>query len=180
MNIRSRLACPFLCCGWLLLALAYCRVPAARAAAASKAALIDELFTLTHADTLVQQTIRQGMATQRSMLERAEPFKSNKAATDELVDRMAALLTDKIGEDKLRPTFTKFYAGSFTEDELSASLAFYKSSAGQAMLTKLPTVTASKLKIVQQMMIDLQPEIHRLMQDVTAKYQKSQDSPAKE
>ncbi len=158
--------------GWLLVVLACCLPSASRADDASKAAVIDELFGVMHVDTLVQQSMRQGLTAQKSQFERSEPFKSNKAATDELVDRMATLLNDKMSWDKIKPAMTKLYADNFTEEELTAALTFYKSPAGQAMLTKLPVVMAGSMNIAQQQMGDLKPEVGRIVQEVMAKYQK--------
>ena len=167
----------FLRRSWLLIFLACC-LPAAQADEASKTAIINELFAVTHVDTLMQQTERQALILQKSRFERSEPFKSNQAATDELVDRMAQLLNDKLSWEKLKPAMTKLYADNFTEEELAATLTFYKTPAGQAMLTKLPTVMTSAMSITQQQMGDLTPEVTRIVKEVVAKYQRPEGTPA--
>lgn len=161
---------PLLCAGGLLLASACGLLPAARADDASKAATINEMFAVMHVDTLMQQSMQQGIVSQRATFERIEPFKSNKAASDEIVQRMTALLSEKLSWDKLKPAMTKLYADNFTEEELAASLAFYKTPAGQAMLTKLPQVMGQSMMVVQQQMGDLNPEIRRIVTEVMAKY----------
>ena len=170
MNTRLLRIRRLLCGGCLLVASACCLPPAATADDASKTAIINELFTVMHQDTVMQQSLRQGINAQRAQFEKIEPFKSNKAALDEVLDRMTKLLADKISWDKLKPAMTKLYADNFTEAELSASLAFYKTPAGQAMVTKLPVVMAGSMTIAQQQMGDLTPEIQRMMQEIMAKY----------
>ncbi len=169
-----------MCLGWPLLAVAWCLflAVAARADDASKAAVINELFEVMHVDALRQQAMQQGLVAQQAQLEKVEPFKSNKAASDELVKRLTQLLIDKLTWDKLKPTMTKLYADNFTEEELSAALTFYKTPAGQAMLTKLPKVLAESMAIGRQEVSGLTPDIRRIVQDVMAEYPASKSSPA--
>ena len=180
MNPRLLSIQRLLCTGGLLIASACCVPSAVWADDASKAAVIDELLTVTHRDTLMQRTLRQVLDTQRARLEQNEPFKSNKAMADEFVDRMTTLLSDKMNWSKLKPAVTKLYTDNFTEDELAAMVAFYKSPAGQAVLTKLPMGMADSVKIAQQKMDELRPEVSRLAREITEKYQKPKSTPASE
>ena len=167
---------------WLLVAAACCLLPAAavRADEASKAAVINPLFDVMHIDTLMRQSMQQGIETQRSQFERIEPFKSNKAAVDEIIQRMSALLDEKLSWEKLRPVMTKLYADNFTEEELSFSLAYYKTPAGQAMLTKLPKVMAESMTVVQRELGDLGPDVQRIVGDIMTKYSGPTASPSPE
>ena len=178
MNTKLFSPRPLLLAGGLLVASVCCLTPAVRADDASKLTTINEMFAVMHVDTLMQQSMQQGIAAQRAQFDRLEPFKSNKAAADEIVTRMTALLTEKLSWDKIKPAMTKLYADNFTEEELAASLAFYKTPAGQAMLTKLPKVMGQSMTVVQQQMGDLTPEIRRIVGEVMAKYPTSKASPS--
>ncbi len=123
-----------------------------------------------HVDTLMQESMRQGVLAQKAQFEKIEPFKSNKAALDEVIERMTALLAEKMSWGKLKPAMTKLYSDNFSEEELAASLAFYKTPAGQAMLTKLPVVMAGSIAIAQQQVGNFGPDIQQMMQDIMEKY----------
>lgn len=149
----------------------------ARADEARKLALIDEMFTITHVDTMMQQAMQQTMAMQKAQLAKLHPDGANQAMEDELFDRVTKIATDTISWDKIKPDMVKLYADNFTEEELSASLDFYKTPAGQAILTKMPALMSSSMQIVQARMADMMPKIQQAAKEVMAKYPPAKGTP---
>jgi hypothetical protein len=64
----------------------------------------------------------------------------------------------------LEPAYVKLYGDTYTEAELDGILAFYKSPAGQAMLTRTPELSAGVMQIVHSHMGDFQPKMQSLQE----------------
>ncbi len=128
------------------------------------------MFQVTHIDTMMQQTMKQVMDAQKAQFAKMDSTGANKAMYDEMYTRVTQIVTDQMSWDKLKPDMTKLYADNFTEDELAASLAFYKTPAGQAILLKMPALMTSAMGIVQQRMSTLTPQIQQAAQEIEAKH----------
>ncbi len=157
-------------CGCLAFVLMLWACAPARADDAHKLVLINEMFQVTHIDTMMQQTMKQVMDAQKAQFAKMDTTGANKAMSDELFTKVTQIVTDSMSWDKLKPDMTKLYADNFTEDELAASLAFYKTPAGQAILLKMPAVMTSSMAIVQQRMVALTPQIQQAAQEIAAKH----------
>jgi hypothetical protein len=147
-------------------------VSAARADEASKAAKVEEFFKVSH----TEQTLTQGMA---MMLNQAKsglvqkmldvtPTPEQTKANDELQDKVAAILTGALSWGKLKPAYAKLYASAYTEEELDGIVAFYKSPAGQAMISNSPSIMTKANEIVQRQLASAMPEIRKLLKDFEA------------
>jgi hypothetical protein len=147
-------------------------VSAVRADEASKTAKVEEFFKVSH----TEQTLTQGMA---MMLSQAKsglvqkmldvtPTPEQTKANDEMQDKLAAILTGALSWEKLKPAYVKLYAGAYTEEELDGIVAFYKSPAGQAMVSNSSSIMAKANEIVQRQLASAMPEIEKLMKDYEA------------
>jgi uncharacterized protein len=147
-------------------------VSAVRADEASKAAKVEEFLKVSH----TEQTLSQGMAMMLSqaksgMLQKmlnVTPTPEQTKANDELQDKLAAILTQALSWEKLKPAYVKLYASAYTEEELDGIVAFYKSPAGQALVTNTPAIMAKSSVIVQQQLASAMPEIQKLLKEVEA------------
>ncbi len=148
--------------GFLAVALCLCPV-AARADEAAKLAIINEIFEVTHADALIQQVYQQMEAAQKAQLAGMEPFKDNPQLTDKVWTRMYAFIGEHLGWDQLKPGMVKLYADNFTEEELAATLSFYKSPAGQAVMQKMPAIMNGAMTMTQQKMTTLMPQLQKII-----------------
>ncbi|MBV9037404.1 MAG: DUF2059 domain-containing protein [Acidobacteriaceae bacterium] len=68
------------------------------------------------------------------------------------------------------------YSDTFSTDELSGMLAFYRSPAGQAYINKTPGLMAKFGAIGQQQMAGTGPEIQKMMNDFMADLKKRSDA----
>ena len=93
----------------------------------------------------------------RSLPDGAVPKPVMQAAVREHVRQMG---------DKLAAGLADIYAARFTEDQLSEIVAFYRSSAGQAMVDQTSSMRADGLQLAQQATDDFQVDI---IADVCAK-----------
>jgi hypothetical protein len=158
--------------------------PMARADDASKTAKVHELFTAMHMDRMMSQMMDQMTGFMKQQFQQSIQEATSSAAmsdgqkklTDEFFGKVMKLATDSMSWKALEPEYTKIYANTYTEDEIDAITVFYKSPAGQAMLTKTPELTAASMKVVQGRMVELQPKMKELS-DQYAQQMKAYSTP---
>src|SRR2546421_6916315 len=124
--------------------------------------LIDSV--MAQMDTLMKQTMQQ--ATQGRQI----PPKVQKDIDKREAEVMAAL-KEMIDWNKLEPMYVRIYQKSFTQGEIDGLIAFYKTSTGQALLTKMPVVMQNTMNELQQMMQPMMQRIGRMQQEVVAEIQ---------
>ena len=86
------------------------------------------------------------------------------------------LLAQRLDWQKIKPQFAQAYADTFTTDDLSGMLAFYRSPAGQAYINKTPGLMAKFNAIGQQQMAGAGPEIQKMMSDFMADIKKRSEA----
>jgi len=80
-------------------------------------------------------------------------------------DKVAGIVSDAPAWDKPKPAYLKVYLDAYSEEERDGIIAFCKSPAGQAMVTKTPALMAKSSGIVGERIADVQPELTKLMTD---------------
>jgi hypothetical protein len=73
----------------------------------------------------------------------------------------------------LEPQYTDLYEQTYTEDELDAIIAFYKSPAGASMISKTPELTTRSMELSQARMTALMPQLKQMMNDFMREAAKS-------
>lgn len=129
----------------LLIALALCLPLSARADDASLHAKAKELVTLLHTDRMVTQLSdslkkRADDAAEKAI--GANPTPENKTKLTDFEKTISDTVDAQLGWTAMETALTDVYAKTFTEDELTSIIAFYKSPAGMAFLDKTPDVNA--------------------------------------
>ena len=79
-----------------------------------------------------------------------------------------AILKEMFEWNKLEPMYLRVYQKSFTQQEVDGMIAFYKTPAGQAVISKMPVVMQNTMNEMQQMMGPMMQKIQRMQQDVVA------------
>ena len=125
------------------------------APAATTTAKAHELLTVMHADELTRKTLDTQMQAMTGGL--AERLLANtqlpaqvahdpefQAIMQRFLDRVAAQTTTafKANLPKLMDTMAGIYARNFTVPQMDDMIAFYRTPTGQALLERMPTVTA--------------------------------------
>ena len=64
---------------------------------------------------------------------------------------------------KVKPELSKAYADTFTEAELDGILAFYRSTAGKALLQKQPEAQARTAPVMTQLLNDVKSQVEAAM-----------------
>lgn len=161
----------------LLLPLVLCLPLPARADDASRHAKAAQLVELLHTDRIVQQVSANVLKQVSDVAESAlgaSPTPENKAQLAGFEKKVSQLIDSQLGWKQMQPAFIDLYARNFTDAELDAIVAFYKTPAGIALLSKMPEIDAQANQLAQSGMAALQPQMAQLYDD----FRKSLPTPA--
>jgi hypothetical protein len=149
-----------------------------------KAAAIEEIFRITKPESMMQGALEQykvafhQAATQgfnQEVRKFGDPAKYQ-SDFNNFEQRVFNLLGQRLNWQKMKGQFAQAYADTFTADDLSGILAFYRSPAGQAYLSKTPGLMAKFGSIGQQQMAGAGPEINKMMNDFMADIKKRSEA----
>ena len=145
----------------------------ARADDATKRAKLEQLFDAMHMDRTMKQTMDAiensviPMTQQMFGKDVPEPMKKEVA---DLQKQMFGLIEEQMGWKAMEPTYIEIYSHNFTEEQIDDLVAFYRTPTGQALIEKLPAITAEAIPAAQAKMVTLQPQMQKLIQDFAAKH----------
>jgi hypothetical protein len=121
--------------------------------------LIDSV--MSQMDNLMEQTIAQATKGQQV---------SAKVQKD--IDRrrveLAGIMKELLDWKKLEPMYVRIYQKTFTQPEVDGMIAFYKSPAGQAVITKMPSALQTTMDEMQGTMGPVMQKMQQMQQDVVA------------
>ena len=141
---------------------------AVMAAPASEAS-IKQLLSVTQSQRLLdamrsQVDVAINKATQQA-LKGNTPSASQQQAITNMKKKMVTLMQGELNWEKVEPVYVRIYKESFTEEEVAGMLAFYKTPAGQAVVTKMPVEMQKSLQEIQKMMAGLTPQIQKIQDE---------------
>jgi hypothetical protein len=152
----------------LLLVLVLCLPLTARADEASRRVKAQEMVILLHMDTLMQQmmdTVQKQASAMALQVTGDTLTPQQQVLRDDFNKKAFALVESRMGWKALEPDILDLYARNFTDEELDAMLAFYKSPAGVSMIAKTPTLSAQSSQIALARMTELMPELKQMALD---------------
>jgi hypothetical protein len=160
----------------IFLALAFSLPLAARADDASRLAKAEEMIALAHVDRLTNQvmdTLLQQTTAITTQQSGGSLTPEKKAALDDFQKKLIAVIEPQIGWKAVAPALAGIYAKTFTEDQMDAIIAFYKSPAGAALMDNMPEINKQANEVMQARILALQPQVRQMFAD----FQKSQLTP---
>ena len=141
---------------------------AARADDASLHAKAQEIVDILHTDKMIGQVadnIRKQVAQAAETVTGTSPTPEAKTKLDSFEKKVSGMVDSELSWTALKPEFVDIYAKTFTEDELNGILAFYKSPAGQAFLTKSPSIGPQVSQITQPRLQALQTQVRQAFEE---------------
>lgn len=165
----------------LLLALSLCLPATLHADEASKQAKVRELFALLHVERISEQVKNNVMsqtATIPKQLFGGEMSPENKTKFEAFQKKVSQTVDAQVGWKVLEPEYVKLYADTYSEEEISGIVAFYKTPAGAAMIAKSPQLSTKSIELVQSKMAATQPQLQQMVQDFIRDTKPAPTSPA--
>ncbi|MDQ6707848.1 MAG: DUF2059 domain-containing protein [Acidobacteriota bacterium] len=135
----------------------------ATAPESAKEVKIGRLLALTNAEAMVNRVFDQIKTMTSQMPPGATP--EQRATTEILQAGIIDLVKARMSWDKMRPRYVQVYGETFSDEEIDGMLAFYQSSAGRAVLEKMPMLMPKMMALAQAQMGDILPDIQRLTKE---------------
>ena len=136
-------------------------------------ATVRELLEVTQVRKLLDGTIAQMDAFVDEAVKRAlagrVPTPEQQAILDDAKARSIAVIQGELQWEKLEPRYIEIYQKSFTNEEISGMLAFYRSSTGQAVINKLPVVMEHTMELMQDFLQRTGPQIRQIQAEAIGK-----------
>lgn len=133
---------------------------------------IEALLQLTRSESMVdninasmEQMMRAAMAetTRRENLSPAQ-----QQVLDQFPARFAAVIREESNWASMKPELFAIYREVYTQEEIDAQLAFYRSPGGQAMIDKMPLVLQKSMAMGERQMRRLMPKLQASLKEAAA------------
>ena len=134
---------------------------------AKKRALAEELLDAMDMQQTIEKSfeiVKQMIPAQLKQMDVSENASSDKA--QDTMQKMMDLIMKEISWEKLKDDYIAIYEETFTEEELSGLVTFYKSPIGRKFIEKQPELMKRSMQISQEQMIELMPKIQKLTQEM--------------
>ena len=129
---------------------------------------IERLLTLTrvesmldgmyaNVDQLMRQSMRQRVGTRSLDTEQQRVL-------DELPGKFVAVMRQEFNWSTLKPQYLRIYQETFEQEEIDGLIAFYSSPAGQAFVSKMPTVMQKSMILAQDQLRTLTPRMTEVVE----------------
>jgi hypothetical protein len=138
---------------------------AAHADDASHHAKAREMMALLHTQQMVENiaaSLKKQLPDAASAVIGKTPTPAQKDDAAKFIQQADQVVDAQLSWSVLEPAFADIYAKNFTEEQLDGIIAFYKSPAGLAMLTTMPTINTQVQQYGDQKLTDLKPSIQKL------------------
>lgn len=87
---------------------------------------------------------------------------------DGMEQKMMAIVRGELSWSHLEPMYLRIYRESLTQSEVDGMVAFYKTPAGAAVVTKMPVVMQKTMVAMQQMMGPMMQQVQSVIQETAA------------
>jgi hypothetical protein len=130
----------------------------------SHRATAEELLKLLKTDRIMEPLFEQMKLRMDQQFDQLEVSEDKRPLLKKYTDKLTNLLRKETGWENIKNDFISVYIETFTEDEIRAISAFYKTPAGQTFIQKMPLLMKKSLEISQKKM----PEMIEKMQQITS------------
>lgn len=150
----------------LLLAFAFCFFSSVSHAQTATDKSLDELFSLTDMDKLVDSAYGQMDSMFAQMAGQMELTEAQKPIMEKFFKKYTALVREELSWQQLKAPMNEAYRKVFTEPEVRELIEFYQSPLGKKLLEKMPELMQASMVLVQESMKDLMPKLQTLQQEM--------------
>ncbi len=139
---------------------------------------IRELMKLTQVGTMVD-SLTQSLddstreAVRHAMAGQGLSDKQEKMIT-QMMSEMVAIMKEEINPEALEPTYIEIYQKTLTQQEVDGMLAFYKTDAGKALITKMPIIMRQASEIMMQRMQKIFPKLQQAQEEMMRRLKEGQ------
>jgi len=81
---------------------------------------------------------------------------------DDVRNKMGVLLREELSWARFEPMMIDIYQQTFSQQEVDGMLAFYRSDAGKAVISKMPRAMAITMQRTEEMVADMTPKMQKI------------------
>ena len=133
---------------------------------------IKQLLVVTQAQKLADNMQTQINLQMNNIIQKAlkgkTPTAKQQKAISTMKNRVMALMQKDFAWEKLEKMYIRLYKESFTEEEVSGMLSFYKTTAGKAAINKMPVLMQKSMQEIQGMISESIPQMQKIENNVAA------------
>lgn len=89
-------------------------------------------------------------------------------------EKISSIMAEVMTWENFQSIYTSLYKKNFTQDEVNALTAFYKTPAGKSAMNKMPAITQQIILESQKLLIPVQERIQQAAQEGAAEFRKAQ------
>lgn len=141
----------------------------ARADDASHRAKAEEMISLMHTEKAIQQnadSIAKQVDDAADHAAGPDATPEQKAKAEDFKKQANQTIETQLGWEAMKPAVVDLYVKTFTEDQLDAIVAFYKTPAGAALLEKTPELSAQFGQLGNSRVTDLREKLQKAYMDL--------------
>jgi hypothetical protein len=143
----------------------------AEEAPASEAS-VRELIEITQAKKMMDRMMVQTTAMLKAQIRQSLPENQYSPEQQEILnqlqDKITAAVMEDMRWDSVEPMFIDIYRKSFSQSDMDEMIAFYRSKAGQHMISRMPLVMQNTMQAMQVRMAQLMPKLEKIQNDAIA------------
>jgi hypothetical protein len=133
---------------------------------------IEALLQITRAESMVdgmngniEQLMRSAMA---ETVQREKLSPSQQRVLEQFPAKFAQVVREESNWAAMKPELVEIYRSVYTQEEVDGQLAFYRSPAGQATISKMPQVLQMSMDMGERQMRRLMPKLQAALKEATA------------
>ncbi len=146
-------------------------------------ASIHELFQVMHTHKLIDGIVGQMDGMLRKSEQQSMAGKTLDAGEQKILDeqtqKLNKLLTSFLSWQNVEPTYMDIYRKSLSQKEVNDTIAFYKTPSGQALVAKMPALMQQSIRVTQEKMAAIMPQIQQIAQEASSQLAAYRSSQAK-
>ena len=138
---------------------------------------VNQLLQLTKVDRQMDSVLAQMEGAMKASLQRltkGRPLSADEQATlDKQQAKMSAILKEELSWDKVKDQYVRAYREMFSQEEIDGLIAFYRTPAGQSLVSKQAELTNRTMAILQQRMAPMMQRIQKMSEEAALELKKT-------
>ena len=137
----------------------------------------EELLTLTNVEKNLADMRAQIGQMMTAQLQSTNVPENMRDKLAQFQKQLMDTILEELAFAKMKPVYVDIYSSTFTAEELSGLVSFYKSPVGRAYANKLPALMKRMMEVAQTKMQTLAPRLKKMNDDFIAELKKGPSPP---
>ena len=132
----------------------------------SRKVIAEDLLTAMKSDQMIKPVFNQVRSMMEQQFAQMGAPEAMRPILKKYIEKVLNVMEETLNWQKLKADIVSIYVQTFTEDELSGMLAFYKSPVGQSVIDKMPIAMQNSMLIMQKHMPQIQVKLRQISEEM--------------